>query len=88
MARDKDGQPRVSAGHALRKADGTVLDRSDPTPILATSLGAVARLMQVPLNLDPGGYELVLTVRDEVAGQSREIVEAFDVLLPSGSGGP
>ena len=88
MARDKDGQPRVSAGHVLRKADGTVLGRSEPTPIVPTSLGAVARMMQVPLNLDPGDYELVLTVRDELQGDKAELVEPFTVEAPSGSGGP
>ena len=82
MAKGKDGAVRVSAGHVLRKADGTVLGRSDPTPILPTSLGAVSRLMQVPLNLDPGDYELVLTVRDEIAGVSQDLVEPFSVLSP------
>jgi VWFA-related protein len=79
-AKDDRGQPRVSAGHLLRRADGTVIGRSEPSAIMATSLGAVARLMQVPLNVDPGDYELVLTVRDELAGQSRELVEPFSVV--------
>lgn len=79
MGRDKDGQPRVSAGHVLRKADGTVLSRSDPTPILATSLGAIARLLQIPMNVDSGAFELVLTVRDEITGATRELVEPFVV---------
>ncbi|HEY6549496.1 MAG TPA: VWA domain-containing protein, partial [Vicinamibacteria bacterium] len=60
MSRDKDGQPRVSASHVLRRPDGTVLGRSAPTPILPTSLGTVARMLQVPLDVDPGEYELVL----------------------------
>jgi hypothetical protein len=82
MAKGKDGAVKVSAGHVLRKADGTVLGRSDPTPILPTSLGGVSRLMQVPLNLDPGDYELVLTVRDDIAGASQELVEPFAVVTP------
>jgi hypothetical protein len=88
MGRSEDGQPRVSAGHLLRKADGTVLSRSDPTPIAATSLGAVARMMQVPLNVDPGDYELVLTVRDEVKGERTELVEPFTVEAPARPSGP
>ncbi|HVQ28339.1 MAG TPA: VWA domain-containing protein, partial [Vicinamibacteria bacterium] len=82
MAKGKDGVVKVSAGHVLRKADGTVLGRNDPTPILPTSLGGVSRLMQVPLNLDPGDYELVLTVRDDIAGVSQELVEPFAVVAP------
>jgi VWFA-related protein len=80
MAKDPGGQPRVSAGHVLRRTDGTVVSRSAPTRILPTSLGAVARLMQIPLDLDPGDYELVLTVRDEVAGLTQELVEPFAVV--------
>jgi len=77
-ARDGNGEPRVSAAHELRRrSDGTVLDRSTLTPILPTSLGAVARLMQIPLNVDPGDYELDLTVRDEVSGKTVEVKEPF-----------
>lgn len=83
MAKGPDGQPRVSAGHVLRKADGTILGRSEPTLILPTSLGAVSRLMQVPLNLDPGDYELVLRVRDEIAGTAQELIEPFVVVSSS-----
>jgi VWFA-related protein len=72
--------PRVSAGHQLRRvSDGTVLERSPLTPIEPTSLGAVARLLQLPLNVPPGAYELTLTVRDEVAGQTVETAEPFVV---------
>ena len=82
MGKGKDGAPQVSAGHVLRKADGTILGRSEPTPILPTSLGAVSRLMQVPLNLDPGDYELVLTVKDEISGTSLDLLEPFSVVSP------
>jgi VWFA-related protein len=75
---DQRWQPRVSAGHALRRAsDGVVVDRSELTPIQPTSLGAVARLLQFPLRVSPGEYELALTVRDEIAGQTVEVVEPF-----------
>jgi VWFA-related protein len=75
---DAEGRPRVTAGHALRRADdGAVVDRSPPTSILPTSLGAVARLLQIPLNLGPGEYELALTVRDEIADRTVEVVEPF-----------
>jgi VWFA-related protein len=72
-----DRLPVVTAAHVLRKRDGTVLGRSEPTPIDPTSLGAVARLMAIPLNVDPGEYELVLSVRDTVADKVLEAVEPF-----------
>jgi VWFA-related protein len=81
--KDKDGMPRVRAGHVLRKADGTVRSRSEPTPVLPTSLGAISRLMQIPLDVEPGDYELVLTVSDELTGKRRELLEPFRV-TPAG----
>ena len=76
--RDERGEPRVSAGHELRRpSDGTVFDRLPLSPILPTSLGAVARLLQIPLNLEPGRYELALTVRDDVSGRTVEVAEPF-----------
>jgi VWFA-related protein len=77
-ARDGEGLPRVSASHALRRlGDGAVLERSAPTPILPSSIGAVARLLQIPLNVAPGEYEIALSVRDEVAGRTVEVTEPF-----------
>jgi VWFA-related protein len=77
MAKDKTrGMPRVRSGHLLRRIDGTVISRSQPTWIEPTSLGAVARMIQIPLDrAEAGDYELVLTVEDEVAGKTREVVE-------------
>jgi hypothetical protein len=36
--------------------------------------------MQIPLNVEPGDYELILTVRDETTGELRELVEPFRVV--------
>jgi VWFA-related protein len=84
-AKDKaTGMPRVSSGHHLTRSDGTVVSRADPTPILPTSLGAVTRMIGIPLDgVTPGDYELTLTVRDEIAGKSQEIREPFRVTSPS-----
>jgi len=74
------GMPRVSSGLVLRRVDGTVVSRSEPTPILPTSLGAVSRMVGIPLDgVTPGEYELVLTVKDELAGRNQEIVEPLVV---------
>jgi len=72
--------PRVSSGHTLRRLDGTVVSRSEPTPILASSLGAITRMIGIPLDgVTPGDYDLVLTVRDELAGLSQELVEPIQI---------
>jgi VWFA-related protein len=85
MAKDKDTRmPKVSSGHRLRRADGTVVSRSDPTPILPTSLGAITRMIGIPLDgLAPGEYELSLTVNDELAARSQEILEPFTLTAPA-----
>jgi VWFA-related protein len=76
-----DGRPQVRAGYELRRSDGALIGRDSPTPIQPTSIGALIRMIQIPLAVTPpGDYELVLTVRDEVSGESRELVEPFSVV--------
>ncbi len=56
------------------------MSRSEPTPILPSSLGAVSRMIGIPLDgVTPGDYELVLKVRDDLAGRSQELVEPFQI---------
>lgn len=70
--------PRVRAGHVLRRSDGSVVSRSEPSEIAPTSLGGVSRLMQIPLTgMSPGEYQLELLVRDELSGRERKVVEPF-----------
>ena len=71
-AKDETGSlmPRVTAGYEIRRTDGVVFKRSAPTPINPTSVGALLRLNGIALRgAQPGQYELVLTVKDELAGQ-------------------
>jgi VWFA-related protein len=73
--------PRVVAGHVLRRADGAVVGRGEPTEIEPTSIGGVSRLLRIPLaGLDPGDYELVLDVRDEQSGSRTEAHEPFTLV--------
>src|SRR6185436_12656576 len=75
-----NGLPRVKAGHALRKRGGAVVGRAEPTTVTPTSLGAVIRLIQIPLSIaSPGEYDLVLTVQDEISGGTIEKAEPFVV---------
>ena len=82
-ARDEKGSlmPKVSAGYEIRRRDGAVFKRTNPTPINPTSVGALLRLNGISLQgAAPGDYELVLTVRDELAGQAVEVREPFAIV--------
>jgi hypothetical protein len=82
----KDGdppRPRVTGAYKIVRADGSVLRAAPPTPIQPTSLGAVMRFMGINLaETPPGEYELVLTVRDEVAGLSVAERQPFTIVPP------
>lgn len=74
------GMPQVSAGYALVAADGRTLLEAEPTSIRPTSLGFVSRLWAMGLaGVEPGRYELVITVRDEVSGREEVLREPFTV---------
>jgi hypothetical protein len=60
-----------------------VIGRATPTLIEPTSLGAIARMVQIPLRgFPPGDYELLLSVTDEVSGLTRELTEPFSITPP------
>ncbi len=83
-----DGLPRVKAGHALRRPGGPVVGSTAPNPMRPTSIGALSRLIQIPLAGRPvGDYELVLTVIDELSGETRELVEPFAIAETAGGAG-
>jgi VWFA-related protein len=73
--------PRVRAGYEIRRTDGVVFKRSDPTPINPTSVGALLRLNGISLRgASPGQYDLVLTVRDDITGNTVEVREPFTIV--------
>jgi VWFA-related protein len=90
-AKDKaNGMPKVSAGYIIRRLDGPVQSVVSPTPIKPTSIGKLSRLVGTRLvAAEPGDYEFVLTVRDEIAGKTLELREPFTVTpaAPSPTGG-
>ena len=72
--------PRVRAGHVLRRMDGTVLSRLDPSPVPPAADGRLSRTLAISLRTaTPGPHELVLTVQDEVTGRAVETMEPFEV---------
>ena len=80
-AKDKaSGMPRVTAGYDIRRPDGTVVTHVEPTPIQPTSLGRLMRLVGTRLvDHTPGDYEMVLTLKDEIAGKALELREPFSI---------
>ncbi len=83
---EETGMPRVAAGYVVRGQDGTTLGRVEPTVIRPSSLGSLSRLFGVPLRgAPPGEYELVLSLSDQIAGESLEVREPFTIEAPSGS---
>lgn len=72
--------PRVSTFYTVQRADGSELTRTEPQPIRATPQGQVSQVLSLSLQGVPAGsYELLLTVRDDLAGQQVELSEPFDV---------
>jgi hypothetical protein len=73
--------PRVSAGYAVRTADGRpTAARSDMVPIKPSAQGRLSRILGFSLaGWEPGSYELELTVTDDASGKKRELREPFTV---------
>jgi hypothetical protein len=90
-AKDKaSGMPKVTAGYIIRRLDGPVQSVVSPTSIKPTSIGKLSRLVGTRLvAAEPGDYEFVLTVRDEIAGKTLELREPFTVIpaAPPPTGG-
>jgi VWFA-related protein len=75
--------PRVSAGVELRRVSGEVVRKGESTPIAPDSRGRIVRLIGLSVSgLPEGDYELVLSLRDEVAGALLERREPFSLLTP------
>jgi hypothetical protein len=80
---EKTGMPRVTQGYVVNGPDGGVFAAMEPSVINPTSLGQVTRMFGFPLeNARQGKYEIVMVVRDDLAGQSFEIREEFAVGPP------
>jgi VWFA-related protein len=77
----RSGMPQVLQGYFVRREDGTILTAAMPSEIHPTSLGGLSRVSGFSLKGAPlGSYELVMSVRDELAGRSLELREPFKVV--------
>jgi VWFA-related protein len=80
---EKSGMPKVVQGYLVRRPDGSIFTSMEPSVINPTSLGKVTRLFGFRLtDAAPGDYEILMTIRDDLAGQSIEIREPFSVGPP------
>jgi hypothetical protein len=80
---EQSGMPRVSMAYEVRRSDGTLVTRDPASLINPTPDGALSRLVGFPLeSASPGGYELVMRVRDEFSGETRVLREPFRVVAP------
>ena len=80
------GLPRVSSGFMVRASDGAVISQGAPVAIKPAAEGRLARLGRISLDgLAPGRYELVLDLRDDVAGRTLEVREPFAIEAPAGA---
>jgi hypothetical protein len=80
---EKTGMPHVTQGYMVTRPDGSVFTAMQPSAINPTSLGQVSRLFGFRLaGAEPGDYEIVMAVRDDLAGRSFELREPFRVVEP------
>ncbi len=80
---EKTGMPHVTQGYMVNRSDGSVFTAMRPSPINPTSLGQLMRTFGFKLADAPvGDYELVMAVRDDLAGRSIELKEPFKVVEP------
>jgi VWFA-related protein len=78
------GTPQhVAARYEVRRADGSVLVRTEPSIVNPDPRGQMSR--EVPISLEgvpPGDYEIILNVKDMVSGQAVEVRDPFTVSAP------
>jgi len=80
------GMPQVVQGYKVERSDGVLYLVMPESVIPPTSLGALSRLIGFSLrDAVPGDYEMLLTFRDEVSGQTVELREPFRVVPAEGA---
>jgi VWFA-related protein len=81
------GRPHATGGvvitYEVRRADGTLVTGTAPTPLEPGPDGALTRSFALTLN-KAGGYELQLRARDPASGEEAVASTAFEVAAPEG----
>lgn len=79
-SRPAGGEPRVTLSYALRRADGTPVATFQPQALRPNARGQFSVTLGVTLPpAAVGDHQLVLTVRDEVAGKNIEVAEPLTI---------
>jgi VWFA-related protein len=80
-ARDaQEARPRVAMGLEVRTPAGHLVRQGAPTRVTPDANGRLVRLLGVGLDgVGEGTYDLILTVKDEVSGDSLERRETFQL---------
>lgn len=73
------GEPRVSSSYSVRDRAGVEWAHAEPGWIGTSTGGVQARVGEIGITFEPGDYDLVVNVKDEVAGRSLEVREPFSV---------
>jgi hypothetical protein len=77
--------PDVEASYELRRENGEVVRRGEPSVVTPTPDGRLLRLHTLPLGgIAQGSYELVLRVQDKATGETRERIEALRITPHAG----
>lgn len=85
--RDASGATRVIGSHQLVGPGGTVVKRLDPRPV-AGGTGPPSRFAGLALGgLPAGDYDLIITVTDEILGQTIVRSEPLAILPPAAAAG-
>lgn len=80
------GAPRVSTGYVVRRPDGTTLSQAAPHVLVPGPQRQISQMLSLDLHgATAGDYELVLTVRDDVAGKTVEVTDPFTVTAATAS---
>jgi VWFA-related protein len=87
-ARDpKTGGVRLRGAWGLRPSGDAAASRSGPVTLEKVSEEEASCRLRAPLDLAVGDYELVLRVRDDIAGHEVEDVEAITLVPPTDEAG-
>ncbi len=80
-AQDQNGMPQVVQGYRVERSDGVLWTGAEESVIRPTSLGVLSRLIAFTLSdAQPGDYEMRLTFRDDLSGETVELKEPFEVV--------
>jgi VWFA-related protein len=84
-AAGKGAAPQVEASYELRRHDGEVVRRSDPSVVTPAADGRLTRLVALRLDgIAQGEYELVVRVANRTTGETRERIEPLRITRRAG----